>query len=149
MARRLFGRIWCVAWSMSMSATPSCSRRLPLSVQGRLHHTPYSIHLLFLSDLHNLALVWSGIFYAIVVCTRPFQVRGDSAAAMRKNQCLTEYCTLSPSVLVGLLFWNYFLTVQTSPGNPPKNWVSWLIGVAIWNVLTNVFVARYGTATGL
>lgn len=28
------------------------------------------------------------------------------------------------SLLVGMLFWNYFLTVRTPPGSVPRNWVS-------------------------
>ena len=31
---------------------------------------------------------------------------------------------ITDSILVGLLFWNYFTTVITDPGHPPKNWVS-------------------------
>lgn len=31
---------------------------------------------------------------------------------------------ITDSVLVGFLYWNYFATVITDPGHPPKNWVS-------------------------
>lgn len=38
------------------------------------------------------------------------------------------------SILVGLLYWNYFMTVVTDPGSVPKLWVracpvEWVISV--------------------
>lgn len=93
-------------------------------LQGRRDDLPDWFLGLRSTGVHHLALVRTRAECGPVEAARAFQV----SIALASSQCSSTVADQSGisrhgSVLAGMLFWNYYLCVKTSPGSVPRGWV--------------------------
>lgn len=91
------------------------SFKFPWSPGRQSYPLPYLLHCLFFPDIRDLAMVRPCSF------RRP-HLSFASVQVSRAYRNRAQYLTF-PSLLVGMLLWNYFLSVFTDPGGVPDGWV--------------------------
>ena len=75
---------------------------------------------LFIANIRYMALVWTSVERRVDLPLVSVQVSAEIVVLQADRP-------FDDSVLIGMLYWNYYLCVTTDPGRVPDGWVRRLI----------------------